>query len=85
MEEVKLPSIVELLVKHVMGNEEVKVTDWDLDRTYVNKDGDEYFIRTWDITKTFVRYTVFRTTTDGKEHGAEAVSEGKWRIPKSLL
>ncbi|MFJ8247348.1 hypothetical protein [Peribacillus asahii] len=77
---VNLPEPIVGLVKEVFKNEDVKVADWDMDRIYIDKGNEEYTIRTWDITKTNVRWTLFKNINnpDGTGHGEE-VSEGNFK------
>ncbi|WP_312124515.1 hypothetical protein [Lysinibacillus boronitolerans] len=78
MTEVNVPQpIIDLVMKVFENNPAYKVVDWDFDRVYIEKDSEEYTIRTWDITETFISWTLFKSIelADGSGYGEE-VSDG---------
>ncbi|MGE7748839.1 hypothetical protein [Lysinibacillus fusiformis] len=71
----QLPPVVYDLVKEVVGaNHKYDVVDWDLDRVYLENNEIEMIIRTWNITETYVDWTLFEIVNGcGKE-----ISEGTY-------
>lgn len=66
---------IDVLIKRVLKkagiktNGEIKVLYWDLDRTDIEINGNEYSIRTWEIHETpkclYIRWTLFLMVDDG--------------------
>lgn len=74
----EMPQPIQALAKEVFGeNSNYTITDWDLDRVYINKDGHEHTIRMWNITEEEIRWTSVKYTFDdnGVEH-REELGEG---------
>ncbi|MGE8079264.1 hypothetical protein [Peribacillus loiseleuriae] len=70
----QLPQPIQDLAKQLFGNKgEYTITDWDLDRIYIDKDDHEYTIRMWNITDEDIRWTLFKIIPDedGGSHGEE--------------
>ena len=52
------------------NNPHITVKDYDLDRVYLDVDGEEFNIRTWNIldidtTKIEIEYTLFKVLSEG--------------------
>jgi hypothetical protein len=52
-----------------------EIEDWDLDRVYLMVGKEEYTIRMWNITDTYIRWTLFIDVPDedGGSHGEEVI------------
>lgn len=76
----ELPKAVVGLVDTVFNGENVEVTDWDMDRIYIDKNNQEYTIRMWNVTDKYVRWELFKMIDDedGGGHG-ESIKEGTFK------
>ncbi|MGG4434530.1 hypothetical protein AAXE64_08210 [Priestia megaterium] len=79
-----LPKQLLNLTNEVFEGKEVAIEDWDLDRIYVTYEGEEYTIRTWNITDSKVDWTLFKSVDngDGTGHGVEQ-KEGVYKIKRN--
>lgn len=70
-----IPQEIVLFAKAVL-EKECEVIDWDYRRVEVDVKGEEYSIRTWDVTQTCIRWTLFKTVWrgDGTGYGEEVKS-----------
>jgi hypothetical protein len=75
----ELPKAVIGLVGTIFDDESVEVTDWDMDRIYVDKNDQEYTIRMWDVTNTNVRWELFKIVPDDTGSHGESVKEGNYK------
>jgi len=81
----KFPQQIIDLAEKVVGKKDVIINDWDLDRVYLNKGKDEMTIRMWDITDTYIRWTLFLDVpdNDGGSHGEE-IKSGIFKLKESM-
>ena len=56
------------------------ITDADLDRVYLEIEGEDYIVRMWNITDRTIEYTLFKCVGD---HG-EDVSRGVYFISRGM-
>ncbi|NRF95558.1 hypothetical protein HQN89_32485 [Paenibacillus frigoriresistens] len=77
----EIPQAVRSLAIEVFSDDNFEIEDFDLDRVYISRNNEEYTIRTWDFTRTAVRWTLFKTINhdDGSGHGEEQ-KEGLFKI-----
>ena len=63
--------------------EDYKIRDYDIDRVYLDVGGetDNYTIRMWNMTKTFIVFSLFRMENDC---GKEVLSSQIYRINRIL-
>jgi len=74
MTENEIPQPIQDLAKQIFGEESnYKLTDWDLDRIYIDKDDEDFTVRMWNISDDEIRWTLFKTIWDGNGggHGEE--------------
>jgi hypothetical protein len=79
MEENKIPNDVIEFAKSVMDSEH-EVLDFDGRNVEVKMNGEDYNIRTWDITKTSIRWTLFKTIWGTNGGHGEEIKSGTYKI-----
>lgn len=74
---VAIEDLVNEAFRGIGEGKEYVITDWDLDRVYVEMEGQSYSIRMWNIDEYEIRWTLFVDIpdSDGGSHG-EPINEG---------
>ena len=73
----------ELVLKRSCIDQDVTITDWDLDRIYLDIDGTEYIVRMWNIHENpktawvTIQWTLF---VDNGQGSCDKVSDGTLRF-----
>lgn len=71
--EFQIPNEIRLLAIDVFGDDNFEIYDFDYNRVYIIRNNEEYNIRTWDITESFIRWTLYKVimNPDGSIQGDE--------------